>query len=83
MGVVAGFVPATTNFKAPRKSDRGGWDKPGHDSGKMIQRDRSPNNDFLARTGFATVRGVPALDPKNAGAIRSHEADRLQHPRLR
>ena len=33
-GVVAGLVPATPNFKAPSKSNRGGRDKPGHDPGE-------------------------------------------------
>jgi hypothetical protein len=30
-GVVAGLVPATPNFKAQSKNNRGGRDKPGHD----------------------------------------------------
>jgi len=29
-GVVAGLVPATSNFTAGRKNNRGGRDKPGH-----------------------------------------------------
>jgi ribose 1,5-bisphosphokinase len=31
--VVAGLVPAPANFEARSKSNRGGWNKPGHDPG--------------------------------------------------
>jgi hypothetical protein len=34
-GVVAGLVPATPNFRAQSKNNRGGRDKPGHDPGEM------------------------------------------------
>jgi hypothetical protein len=33
-GVVAGLVPATPNFEAQHKDNRGGRDKPGHDGCK-------------------------------------------------
>jgi len=42
--VVAGLVPATPNLKARSKSNRGGWDKPGHDPerGQVLKPDRNP-----------------------------------------
>jgi hypothetical protein len=55
--VVAGLVPATPMLRAQRETNRGGRDKPGHDSVEGCRRENQMSYDDLARNVALRLQG--------------------------